>query len=93
MIGLCCLLPAIYYYLSGKTWLAVFLLFFLMTAGFQMLPLHWMVMPSLGITKSYDWILLFTGAILLLKPQIFAAFLYIKISGYWRFMVYSCCCC
>jgi hypothetical protein len=74
MIGLCCLLPAIYHYLSGKTWLAVFLLFFLMTAGFQMIPVNWMVIPGLGITKSYDWVLLFTGAVLLLRPQVFFRF-------------------
>jgi len=72
MIGLCCLLPAIYYYLSGRAWLAVFLLLFLTTAGFQMVPVQWMVMPSLGITKAYDWVLLFTGAIVVIRPQVFA---------------------
>lgn len=74
MIGLCCMLPAIYYYLSGKRWLAVFLLFFIMTAGFQMVPVRLMVMPPLGITKAYDWVLLFIGAIVLIRPQIFAGF-------------------
>jgi hypothetical protein len=74
MIGLCCLLPAIYYYLSGRAWLAVFLLFFIMTAGFQMVHVHWMVMPPLGITKAYDWVFLFIGAILLIRPQVLAGF-------------------
>jgi hypothetical protein len=71
---LCCLLPAIYCYLKGRAWLALFLLFFLATAGFQIVPVQWMVMPSLGITKSYDWVLLFTGAIVLIWPRVFAAF-------------------
>jgi hypothetical protein len=74
MIGLCCLLPAIYFYLRGKAWLAVFILFFLMTAGFQMMPFNWMVLPPAGISKAYDWVLLFTGAILLLRPQVFTGF-------------------
>lgn len=74
MIGLCCLLPAIYYYLSGRAWLAVFLLFFLATAGFQMVPVQWMVLPPLGVTKAYDWVLLFTGAIIFIRPQVFAGF-------------------
>ena len=74
MIGLCCLLPAIYLYLSGRAWLAVVLLFFLMTTGFQLIPVQWMVMPSMGVTKSYDWALLFTGAIIFMKPRIFAWF-------------------
>jgi hypothetical protein len=72
MIGLCCLLPAIYYYLTGKAWLAVFILFFLMTAGFQMIPVRLMTMPSMGVSKVYDWVLLFAGAIFLIRPQIFA---------------------
>jgi hypothetical protein len=72
MLGFCCLLPAVYYYLTGKAWLAVFLLFFLMTAGFQMIPVRLMVMPSMGVSKVYDWVLLFTGAIFLFKPQLFA---------------------
>ena len=74
MIGLCCLLPAIYFYLSGRAWLAVFILFFLATAGFQIVPVKWMVMPPLGITKAYDWVLLFTGAIVVIRPRVFAAF-------------------
>jgi hypothetical protein len=74
MIGLCCLLPAIYYYLSGRAWLAVFPLFFLATAGFQMVPVQWMVLPPLGVTKAYDWVLLFTGAIIFIRPRVFAGF-------------------
>lgn len=73
MLGFCCLLPAIYYYLNGKTWLAVYLLFFLMTAGFQMIPVRLMTMPSMGISKVYDWVLLFAAAIFFIRPQIFAA--------------------
>lgn len=72
MIGLCCLLPAIYCYFYRRAWLAVFLLFFLATAGFQMIPVRWMVLPPLGITKSYDWVLLFTATVAFFKPHIFA---------------------
>lgn len=72
MIGLCCVLPAIYYYLTGRAWLAVCLLLFLATAGFQIVPVEWMVMPPLGVTKAYDWVLLFTVAIIFIRPQVFA---------------------
>ncbi|HTI92582.1 MAG TPA: hypothetical protein VL727_18430 [Puia sp.] len=71
---MCCLLPAIYCYVTGRAWLAVFLLFFLTTAGFQMIPVQWMVMPPLGITKAYDWGLLFTVAIVFIRPKLFAAY-------------------
>ena len=73
MIGLCCVLPAIHCYLYGRTWLAVFLLFFLATAGFQMVPVRWMVLPPAGITKSYDWVLLFIAAVAFVRPRIIAA--------------------
>jgi hypothetical protein len=72
MIGLCCLLPAVYYYLKGRAWLPVCVLLFLATAGFQMVPVEWMVMPPLGITKAYDWVLLFTGIVVMIRPRIFA---------------------
>lgn len=86
MIGLCCLLPAIYHYLSGKTWLSVFLLFFLMTSGFQMIPVHWMTLPPMGVSKAYDWVLLFTGAVLLLRPHIFFGFSLWK--NFWLLGIY-----
>jgi hypothetical protein len=73
MIGLFCCLAAIYCYFSGRTGLAVFVLLLLATAGFQMIPVQWMVMKPLGVTKSYDWVLLFTGAILVIRPRVFAA--------------------
>lgn len=47
-------------------------MFFLATAGFQIIPVQWMAMPPLGVRKAYDWVLLFTGIIVLIKPQILA---------------------
>jgi hypothetical protein len=71
MLGLLFFLLAIYFYFSPQRYISVLLLFALVTAGFQLVPLSLMVLPSIGITKSYDWVLLFTGAVILLKPKLF----------------------
>lgn len=71
MLGAFVFLLCIFYYFSSRRYLAVFLVFFLVTAGFQLVPLNYMVLPSAGIKKSYDWVLLFQGALFLLVPQYF----------------------
>lgn len=70
MLGLCCLLLALWFYLGSRRYLSVFLLFFLATTGFQMVPVNLMILPKLGISKAYDWVLLFTAIIFFLQPKI-----------------------
>jgi hypothetical protein len=71
MLGALVFLLSIYFYFSPQRYIAVFLLFFLLTGGFQLIPLNYLIASKMGITKTYDWVLLFTAAIALLKPQIF----------------------
>ncbi len=71
MLGLLFFLLAIYFYFSPQRYISVLLLFALVTAGFQLVPLSLMVLPSIGVTKTYDWVLVFTGVTLLLAPQLF----------------------
>jgi len=72
MVGLFILLLALYFYFEPeKKHLSVFFLFSLLTAGFQCIPVQWIVLPGLGIGKSYDWMLIFLGIIFCLKPAIF----------------------
>jgi hypothetical protein len=60
VIGIILLLLAIYYYFEpGKKHLAAVFLFALVTAGFQFLPVSLITLPLLGLSKSYDWLLLF----------------------------------
>ena len=62
---------AIYFYLGPRRYVSVSLLFALVTGFFQLVPTTLMVLPAVGVTKTYDWVLLFTGAMMLLKPQLF----------------------
>lgn len=71
MLGFLFFLLAVYFYFSPQRYVSVLLLFALVTACFQLVPLSLMVLPFIGITKTYDWVLVFTGAILLLKPKLF----------------------
>lgn len=69
MIGLFCLLLALYFYIGPKRYLSVFLLFFLATAGFQMVPVNLIILPKMGISKAYDWVLLFTAIVFFFQPK------------------------
>jgi len=71
MLGAFFLLLAIYFYFSPQRYISVFLLFVLATACFQLPPLRYMIIPAMGISKTYDWVLLFTGVVALLRPQVF----------------------
>jgi hypothetical protein len=72
MIGLLLFILAIYYYFnSSKRYFSIFILFALATAGFQIIPVELIIMPSFGITKPYDWLLIFCATIFLLSPNIF----------------------
>jgi hypothetical protein len=72
MIGIVLFLLAAYFYLSDeKRYLSIFLLFTIATAGFQLLPVNWVIMPAIGISKPYDWLLIFCGMIFLLFPKVF----------------------
>src|SRR5262245_29791251 len=71
MIGCVCVLLAIYCYWSNRRTHAIFLLFFVMTGGFQLLPLKLLNLPAAGVSKPYDWVFLFVGFALLVKPQLF----------------------
>jgi hypothetical protein len=72
MIGLMMTLLAIYFYgIEKKRYLSVFLVIGLSTACFQLVPLHWMLLPQIGITKSFDWPFLLCGFILLFYPHVF----------------------
>ena len=72
MIGLLLTLLAIYFYgIEEKRYVSVFLIIGLSTAGFQLLPLELMVMPGIGISKSFDWPFLFFGFIVLFHPHVF----------------------
>lgn len=72
MIGLVLFLLAAYFYLSDeKRYLAIFLLFTIASAGFQLLPVNWVILPAFGISKPYDWLLVFCGLIFLFFPKVF----------------------
>lgn len=72
MIGLSCLVLALYWYIGPKRYLSVFLLFFLATAGFQMVPVNLITLPRMGISKAYDWVLLFAAIVFFFQPKILA---------------------
>lgn len=72
MIGVILFLLALYlFFNAAKRYLCVCILFTIATAGFQLLPVYLFVMPPVGITKPYDWLLLFCAALLLLSPGVF----------------------
>jgi len=69
MVGLLGLVLAFYFYPGPKRFISVWLLFFLATAGFQLLPLTWVLFPKAGISKPYDWVLVFTAALFFIQPK------------------------
>ena len=71
MLGAFIFLLCILLYLSPYRYIAVFLIFVLVTASFQLIPLKYMVLPAAGIKKTYDWVLLFQLFILLILPHYF----------------------
>jgi hypothetical protein len=71
MLGAIFILASIYFYFSLQRYLSVILLFALLTGCFQLVPIKFMVYPGIGITKTYDWVLLFTATIALIRPQLF----------------------
>jgi hypothetical protein len=71
MLGAAIFLLAFILFFGQYRFISILLLFSLLTGGFQLIPLKYMVMPPLGVTKSYDWILLFVGAMFLFQPQLF----------------------
>lgn len=71
MIGAILFILAFALYFGQNRYISIILLFALVTGGFQLVPLDYMVVSSIGVTKCYDWVLLFVGAMLLFQPQIF----------------------
>jgi hypothetical protein len=72
MIGIALVILTGYFFLQPKTrYISIFLLFVLATAGFQLIPVDWLVLPPVGISKPYDWVLIFCGVALLFFPKIF----------------------
>src|SRR5687768_8572251 len=72
MIGIVLFLVAlVLFFNAGRRYLSMFILFTIATAGFQLLSVELFVMPPIGITKPYDWLLVFCAAILLLSPNVF----------------------
>ena len=68
MIGLALFFASVYFYFNpAKRFISIFLLFALVTACFQILPLKLILVP--GVTKPYDWVFLFFGIILILQPK------------------------
>lgn len=79
MIGMILFIFAAYYYLSDeKRYISIFILLTIATAGFQLIPVSWMILPSVGITKSYDWLLVFCAIIVLFLPKLFFG------NGVWK---------
>lgn len=71
MLGLGLLAFAIYFYfIPSKRYISVVLLFAIMTAGFQMLPLKMVVLEP-GIKKPYDFMFIFFAVVFVLKPGLF----------------------
>jgi len=86
MIGLLVVSWACFAYcFPSRRYVTVFLLLFLATAGFQLPPIELMTMPQMGLTKSYDWIIIFLLFALVVHPSSFfnrekwRAFRYINI--------------
>ncbi len=71
MIGLLCLVLALYFFAGPRRYLSIWLLFFLATAGFQMIPVNWIVLPKAGVSKAYDWVLVFTAIAFFFQPKYF----------------------
>lgn len=72
MIGLALFLVAGYLYLNReKRFISVFLLFVIVSAGFQLIPVDWIILPGVGITKPYDWVLICCGMMFLFFPNLF----------------------
>lgn len=71
MIGLLCLVLALYFFAGPRRYLSIWLLFFLATAGFQMIPVNWIVLPKAGVSKAYDWVLVFTAIAFFFQPRYF----------------------
>ena len=72
MLGLAFFILAAYFYLvPAKRYLAIFLLLVMGTAGFQMVPVELMHLAPAGVTKSYDWDLLFLGFMFFTQPSMF----------------------
>ncbi|NEM97749.1 hypothetical protein [Pontibacter burrus] len=71
MIGFGIMLLAVYlYWESSKRYLSVFLVFFIVTGGFQLVPTDLMVLSTIGITKTYDWALVYLILLLVVEPRI-----------------------
>lgn len=72
MLGLIFTLAAFYFYLEpDKRYLSIFLLLALVTAGFQLIPVPFFVLKPLGVTKSYDWLLVFCAIVMFFQPFVF----------------------
>jgi hypothetical protein len=79
MIGLLLLLLSCHYFFEpSKRYISIFLLFALATAAFQLIPTSFLTLPAIGLSKSYDWLLLFLVFLLLVRPSILIN------SGAWR---------
>lgn len=71
MVGAILFIVAFALFFRQNRYISIVLLFALLTGGFQLIPLDYMVMSSVGVTKCYDWVLLFVAAQFLIQPQLF----------------------
>jgi len=72
MIGFALFLLAGYLYLDGRRrYLSVFLLFVIGSAGFQLIPVDMIIFPGMGVSKPYDWVLIFCGMMFFFFPGLF----------------------
>jgi hypothetical protein len=71
MVGAILFIIAFACFFGRNRFISIVLVFALLTGGYQLIPLDYMVISSIGVTKCYDWVLLFIGAMLLIQPQMF----------------------
>ena len=72
MIGLVIFLLAVYFFLyNEKRYISIFCIFMLATSGFQLIPVDLITLPAAGVSKPYDWVLIFTGLMFLFFPKLF----------------------
>ena len=66
------MLLAVYcYWEHPKRYLSVFLMFFLITAGFQLVPSSFLELSAIGVSKPHDWVLIYALIIMVLFPVVF----------------------
>lgn len=90
MLGLIVCLLAVFFYFSYKRrWVSFVLVVFLVTAGFQLVPLSLFTFP--GVNKSYDWAFFYSVVVFLSNPSRFVAnipFKFIPLLREWLMLIF-----